>query len=88
MRVEISKYIVADSEICHGKPTFKGTRIIVSDIVELIAAGESIEKITKSYRGLTKEMVKEVTGLIRGNGFEPRIKPFSFAASVVADRYT
>jgi len=59
MRVEISKYIVADSEICHGKPTFKGTRIIVSDIVELIAAGESIEKITKSYRGLTKEMVKE-----------------------------
>ena len=39
-------------------------------------------------QGKTKEMVKEVTGLIRGNGFEPRIKPFSFAASVVADRYT
>lgn len=39
-------------------------------------------------QGKTKEMVKEVVGLIRGNGFEPRIKPFSFAASVVADRYT
>ncbi len=38
--------------------------------------------------GKTKEMVKEVTGLIRSNGFEPRIKPQSFAASVVADRYT
>ncbi len=38
--------------------------------------------------GKTKEMVKEVTGLIRANGFEPRIKPQSFAASVVADRYT
>ncbi len=39
-------------------------------------------------QGKTKEMVKEVTGLIRANGFEPRIKPMSFAASVVADRYT
>ncbi len=39
-------------------------------------------------RGKTKEMVKEVTGMIKSNGFEPRIKPYSFAASNVADRYT
>ncbi|MBI2054242.1 MAG: hypothetical protein HYT36_02830 [Candidatus Staskawiczbacteria bacterium] len=39
-------------------------------------------------QGKTKEMVKEVVGLIRSNGFEARIKPQSFAASVVADRYT
>lgn len=39
-------------------------------------------------QGKTKEMVKEVTGLIKGHGFEPMIKPLSFAASVVADRYT
>lgn len=38
--------------------------------------------------GKTKEMVKEVVGLIKSNGFEPSIKPHSFAASVVADRYT
>jgi predicted RNase H-related nuclease YkuK (DUF458 family) len=38
--------------------------------------------------GKTKEMVKEVIGLIKSNGFEPCIKPRSFAASVVADRYT
>lgn len=38
--------------------------------------------------GKTKEMVKEVVGLIRSNGFEPRIKPQSFAASNVADRFT
>lgn len=37
--------------------------------------------------GVTKDMVKEVTGLIRGNGFEPKIKPESFAASSVADRF-
>ncbi|OGZ89956.1 MAG: hypothetical protein A2599_03400 [Candidatus Staskawiczbacteria bacterium RIFOXYD1_FULL_39_28] len=38
--------------------------------------------------GKTKEMVKEVAGLIKSNGFEPKIKPYSFAASNVADRYT
>ncbi len=38
--------------------------------------------------GKTKEMVKEVVGLIKSNGFEPCIKPRSFAATVVADRYT
>ena len=38
--------------------------------------------------GPTRDMIKEVTGLIRGNGFEPKIKPEAFAASVVADRYT
>lgn len=38
--------------------------------------------------GATRDMIKEVIGLIRGNGFEPKIKPESFAASTVADRYS
>jgi len=38
--------------------------------------------------GQTKDMIKEVTGLIRGNGFEPKIKPEAYVASIVADRYT
>jgi len=38
--------------------------------------------------GKTKDMVKEVMGLIKGNGFEPKIKPESFVASTVADRYS
>ena len=39
-------------------------------------------------QGETKDMIREVTGLIRGNGFEPKIKPESFVASSVADRYS
>lgn len=38
--------------------------------------------------GQTKDMVKEVTGLIRGNGFEPKIKPEAFAATTVADKFS
>ncbi len=59
MRVEIDKNIVIDTEICHGKPTFKGTRVLVSDVIELVAAGESIEQILKSYPSLKREMIKE-----------------------------
>ncbi len=39
-------------------------------------------------QGQTRDMVKEVVGLIKSNGFEAKIKPESFAASVVADGYT
>ena len=59
MRVRISGHIIADTEICHGKPTFRGTRVLVSDIIELIAAGESIEKILESYPSITKKMIQE-----------------------------
>ncbi len=38
--------------------------------------------------GITKDMIKEVTALIKGNGFKPKIKPEAFAASIIADRYT
>ncbi|MCD5412130.1 ribonuclease H-like YkuK family protein [Thermodesulfovibrionales bacterium] len=38
--------------------------------------------------GQTKDMVREVVGLIRGTGFEPKIKPEAYVASIVADRYT
>jgi uncharacterized protein (DUF433 family) len=30
---QLGKYIVADPEICHGKPTFKGTRILVKTVL-------------------------------------------------------
>ena len=38
--------------------------------------------------GETKDMIKEIVGLIRGNGFEPKIKPEAYVASIVADRYS
>lgn len=37
--------------------------------------------------GPTKEMIKEISNLIKSNGFLPKIKPESFAASVVADHF-
>ncbi len=38
--------------------------------------------------GPTREMIKEVVGIIRGNGYEVKTKPWGYGAFVVADRHT
>ena len=38
-------------------------------------------------KGETREMVSEIVGMIRGSGFDVKTKPYSYAASKVADRY-
>jgi len=43
--------------------------------------------IDVGQKGPTREMIKEVVGMVRGNGFKAKIKPESFAASSVADKY-
>jgi predicted RNase H-related nuclease YkuK (DUF458 family) len=43
--------------------------------------------IDVGQNGPTREMIKEVVGMVRGNGFKAKIKPESFAASHVADKY-
>ena len=59
MRVKINKYIVADSEICHGKPTFNGTRVMVWQVLEMLEAGMPVEEIITSFiTPLTKEHIK------------------------------
>ena len=41
----LGRYIVADPEICHGKPTFRGTRIMVWQVLEMVAEGKAWETI-------------------------------------------
>lgn len=38
--------------------------------------------------GPTKDLIKEVVGMVVGSGFSARIKPDSYGASTVADRHT
>ena len=38
--------------------------------------------------GDTREMIKEVVGMVIGNGYKAKTKPDSFGASTVADKYT
>jgi predicted RNase H-related nuclease YkuK (DUF458 family) len=38
--------------------------------------------------GKTREMIQDIVGMIRGSGYRVKIKPESYAASKIADRYT
>lgn len=60
----LGRYIVADPEICHGKPTFRGTRIFVSDVLEMVAEGMAWETIVEQWHGnITKEAIAEAVRL-------------------------
>ncbi len=41
--------ITTDPTICHGKPCIKGTRVLVSVILDNLADGESQENILRGY---------------------------------------
>ena len=47
----IGRYVVADPAICHGQPTFRGTRILVADVMEQVARGMAWETIVEEWRG-------------------------------------
>jgi len=52
------KRISVNPRICHGKACIKGTRIMVSVILDNLAAGETNEKILESYPSLRRNDIK------------------------------
>lgn len=60
----MSRHIVADPRVCHGKPTFRGTRILVSDVLDQVASGMAWESIIEEWNGsITQEAIKEAVQL-------------------------
>ena len=56
----ISRYIVTDPRICHGKPKSHGTRILVSQVLKQVSAGLAWETIVGEWRGgVTSEAIIE-----------------------------
>jgi len=50
-RTKFGQHIVADPEICHGQLTFKGTRILVSDVLYLLAKGWDWDRVSYEFDG-------------------------------------
>lgn len=51
-------FISVDPLVCHGKACIKGTRIMVSVVLDNLAAGLSVDEILTSYPALTREAVQ------------------------------
>lgn len=49
--------IEVNSDICAGKPVIRGTRIMVRNILGMVAGGYTVERILTAYPELTREDV-------------------------------
>jgi uncharacterized protein (DUF433 family) len=55
------RWIVADPDLLGGKPTVRGTRLSVSQILECLSAGMPLEEINESFASdISAEMIAEV----------------------------
>jgi uncharacterized protein (DUF433 family) len=55
--MEFAQYIQLNPEIRFGKPTIKGTRIAISDILQWLASGMSNDEILEDYPQLKLEHI-------------------------------
>jgi uncharacterized protein (DUF433 family) len=65
-RVMLGRFVVVDPAICHGQPTFAGSRILVGDVLEQVAMGIAWETIVEEWGGrIQREAIGEAVSLAR-----------------------
>ena len=55
---QLSNRVVADPEICGGRPRIKGTRVRVTDILAALAAGDTADEIVESLPYIAHEDIQ------------------------------
>ena len=53
--MDLLERISTDPQVCHGKACIRGTRIMVSVVLDNLAASVPVEEILASYPGLERE---------------------------------
>lgn len=53
----MTERIVIDPEVCHGRPIVAGTRMRVVDILDALAAGDTIDELVADFPYITREDV-------------------------------
>lgn len=62
-RKEYGEYMVSDSKICGGDLIFKGTRVLVKDVLYYVAQGKDWDWIVSGYHGISREAIAEAISL-------------------------
>src|SRR6266705_6952656 len=70
---DLGQYIVADPRICRGRPTFKGTRVTVADVLADVGSGLSWDFICYRWGDgkITKDAIAEAVQLARRALLDP-----------------
>lgn len=62
MSQDLLSRITIDQNICHGKPTIRGTRMTVESILEYLAGGDSVDDVIEAFPDLEREDVLAAIG--------------------------
>jgi uncharacterized protein (DUF433 family) len=54
----MNERIEINPQICHGKPVIRGTRVMVSNILGALGAGDTIEQVLEDYPNITREDIQ------------------------------
>ena len=80
--VDWRKRVAVDRKICHGKPCIKGTRIMVSIVLDYLRAGETHEEILRQYPTLQAEDIDAALGYAAWLAHEEDTHPLHTGVSV------
>jgi uncharacterized protein (DUF433 family) len=69
-RARLRQLVTSDPEIMRGTPVFKGTRIPVDLVADMLAQGATAEEILEGYPTLNAEMVS-LSPIMRGHAKQP-----------------
>jgi uncharacterized protein (DUF433 family) len=84
-RIDLGDFIAADPAICHGKPTYKGTRIMVFQVLAMLERGESWDYIRQAWPGrITDEAIAETIRLARSSLLDSQGRLMKEPAGVLA----
>jgi uncharacterized protein (DUF433 family) len=65
-KVILSRYVVADPRICDGLLRFRGTHVLVADVLLQVAEGMDFEAISEHWNGeVSEEAIQEAVLLAR-----------------------
>jgi uncharacterized protein (DUF433 family) len=60
--IDWRQFLTTDPQICHGQLCAKGTRVLVTNILDSLAEGASREEILQSYPSLRGEHIDAAVG--------------------------
>ena len=73
--------IGTNPQVCHGKPCLRGTRIMVWQVLEMVAEGMSWEEIVRQWRGsISSEAIEEAVRLA-GKAFDDHAVEYAVEAA-------
>jgi uncharacterized protein (DUF433 family) len=61
----LNKIVLRDSDVMHGEPIFRGTRVPVVTLVDYLEDGYSIQDFREEFPGVTKEQVQAALQIFR-----------------------